>query len=39
MKRFETKWKLEGRSSVISIRCLMHANNRHHSIWALQGNP
>ena len=31
-KRLETKWQLEGRTSaggtVISIRCLMHANNR-----------
>jgi len=37
MKRLETKWQLEGRTSaggpVISIRCLMHANNRHHSFF------
>ena len=41
-KRLESKWQLEGRTSaggpVISIRCLMHANNRHHSFTALQGN-
>jgi len=42
MKRLETKWQLEGRTSagghVINIRCLMHDNNRHHSFSALQGN-
>ena len=42
MKRLETKWQLEGRTSAggpfISIRCLMHGNNRHHSFSALQGN-
>jgi hypothetical protein len=41
MKRLETKWQLEGRTDacgpVISIRCLKHANNRHHSFSALQG--
>ena len=42
MKRLETKWQLEGRTSaggpVISIRCLMQANNRHHSFSSLRGN-
>jgi hypothetical protein len=41
MKRLETKWLLEGRTSadgpVISSRCIMHANNRHNSFSTLQG--
>jgi len=41
MKRFEIKRQLEGHTSaggpVIGIRCLMHANNRHHSFSALLG--
>jgi hypothetical protein len=42
MKRPEKNWLFEGRTSaggpVISTRCLMHVNNRHHSFSALQGN-
>jgi hypothetical protein len=42
MKSLETKWQIEGRTSaygpVISIRCLMNANNRQRCFSALKEN-